>query len=907
VHYHFLDEEQRDALRERQVKLEQEVIDGGIEKFRTSISKSVERGYYSDTLPGTWLVRHFIDPVAQRIRADVVEVMEGKPGRQNVAVGILARLMPDQSAFITVRSVVNALVINVTKEEGLEKILILEKIAWTLRNELLHEYMHRTKPRAYDFWTKQLKTIPRSKGLIRRKLVARLKRLYPNLKKQGGITRKESLIAAEWLFQVFREETKLILMHTTLDWKALRANSKKTVRFKKVTVQFSPLYKALLNKLENKAEALWPEYPPMVCPPEPWTDTFHGGFVGPLGERTELIRGGNRNFLEELDARSEQLEKVFKALNGIQDTAWRVNKRVLGVLREVFRSTRHLSENYALPASEPLDKREVPDSIPEKDRPAFYRTRDKLEAQRYSKFLMTENILSTAQKYADEVAIWFAHNLDWRGRIYPMTSFLSPQGEELSRALLEFAQGLPVADREAADWLAIHGANCYGIDKVSYEERVGWVRDHEQEIRASASDPIGYNGFWTRADKPWMFLAWCFEWVGYLAEGFSFVSSIPVAMDGSCNGLQNFAAMLRCPVTAKAVNLMPSDKPNDIYQQVADSVIPKVTSLALSNPMDTESLYEKAELRQRVFYEDAERIEKETIAIGLRVDSGELTEEEGDELLERLVPVVDEREEQELREMWRVLAARWMQGHIDRKLVKRPVMTYPYSVTVLGIRNQIQETLEENLAKGSLKFPDKCVGRVASMLKDVILEAIQEVVVAASSAMRWLKSAAKVVAKNNLPVSWVSPIGLPVVQHYWEITAQQVQTYVGSIRYQTKVYENKEGEVGIHKQLLGVSPNFVHSMDASHLMFTVLGCLGEGITDFHMIHDSYGTHASNAGKLAKVLREQFVKLYDGDVLACFRDQLCSQMGEKVACEIPLSPKQNDFDVTIVNTSSYFFS
>src|SRR5689334_1249230 len=84
------------------------------------------------------------------------------------------------------------------------------------------------------------------------------------------------------------------------------------------------------------------------------------------------------------------------------------------------------------------------------------------------------------------------------------------------------------------------------------------------------------SNFWRGADDPWQFLAFCFEWADYLDaenEGRPFISHLPVAVDGTCNGLQHFSAMLRDPVGGEAVNLTPSDRPQDIYQRVADRTI----------------------------------------------------------------------------------------------------------------------------------------------------------------------------------------------------------------------------------------------------------------------------------------------------------------------------------------------
>lgn len=46
----------------------------------------------------------------------------------------------------------------------------------------------------------------------------------------------------------------------------------------------------------------------------------------------------------------------------------------------------------------------------------------------------------------------------------------------------------------------------------------------------------------------------------------TYMSHLPVHMDGSCNGLQHYAALGRDEAGGKAVNLLPSDKPQDVYK-----------------------------------------------------------------------------------------------------------------------------------------------------------------------------------------------------------------------------------------------------------------------------------------------------------------------------------------------------
>ena len=79
-------------------------------------------------------------------------------------------------------------------------------------------------------------------------------------------------------------------------------------------------------------------------------------------------------------------------------------------------------------------------------------------------------------------------------------------------------------------------------------------------------------------------------------------------------------------------------------------------------------------------------------------------------------------------------------------------------------------------------------------------------------------------------------------------------------------------------------------------------CVEEGVESFQMIHDSYGTHATNTPKLAQILRKAFVKLYqDFDPLQEFK-----QAALEVVDQVPRPPKRGELDITEVLDSKYFF-
>ena len=52
----------------------------------------------------------------------------------------------------------------------------------------------------------------------------------------------------------------------------------------------------------------------------------------------------------------------------------------------------------------------------------------------------------------------------------------------------------------------------------------------------------------------------------------NFYTGYPVHQDGSCNGLQHYAALGRDMAGAKSVNLYPFDTPSDVYQDVVELV-----------------------------------------------------------------------------------------------------------------------------------------------------------------------------------------------------------------------------------------------------------------------------------------------------------------------------------------------
>ncbi len=550
------------------------------------------------------------------------------------------------------------------------------------------------------------------------------------------------------------------------------------------------------------------------------------------------------------------MEPVYAAVNAIQNTAWRINRHVLDVMDCLTADGGGLA---GLPKqdAEPLPERPLKADHNAEIEARWKRARAMIHAsnaRERGRRLAVAQQLWVARKLAEYSAIYYPYELDWRGRAYAVPQAgPHPQANDTGRALLEFSEGKPLGPT-GARWLAIHTANVFGIDKVSFDERVAWVETNSAAIIDSADDPLDGGRFWTTADKPWAALAACFEWAGYAREGDAFLSHIPIAIDGSNSGLQHYTALLRDSNAAPYVNLIGGDRPGDIYALVASKA--QALADASSDPAATP----------------------------------------------------------------------WHGGKITRGIVKRPCMTYVYSVTAYAMTEQIKGELSRLDSEAQDDGQPPHLGGAdnfasANWLSSLLYRLIGDTVPAAASAMSCLKSAAKALNSTDVPIWWTTPAGLPVMQRYPNTKVGKTEVTFRGKRMQLSLSNDstpsnlagflERPEMAMMdgmKSRNAVAPNFIHSLDAAHLMLTINAAFAEGIHDVAVIHDSFGTHASDTDRLSGILRETFVQMYEANPLAQFRAELLEQIDdEKVRTEVPPLPPIGKLDLQAVLDATYMFS
>lgn len=807
----------------REMEHEQNMIDTGIAKVRARQEADRARGNASNTAGGKVLMTRMSTALAERIITKIAELEDGKAKRKPPELRNLKLLPARVLAVVTLRAVTNSLA-RLKPED-----CTTQKLGHAIGNDVESEYLARLFRKddrgLFDRIIRNVNERSKNPEQRRKELVAAYQMVHEDDGPRMTITEKVRL--------------GTLLLHA-LEAEGV-ARSRRVSKGKKCQKVYELTEDTLetMVKSDDMAAEMQPSMYPTLIQPRPWVTLKSGGYWMPFKRNAGMVVARTRtNGIRH--GSEEDMPRMFRPVNYLQNTPFAVNRSVLDVVLK-------MQEGNISCASLPSMHLETVPPKPhdiETNEGARKEWRSKARevhtrnAAAKGKILAVDKTIRLASSLAGEKALYFPKMVDFRGRVYDCPSFLKPQGDDLSKGLLDFANGKPVGE-DGAYWLAVHGANVWGEDKRSLDDRVAWVEANEERIRCTADDPFA-DRWWMDADKPFQFLQFCLDWAGFCENGFDHISRTPVAMDGSCNGLQHLSAMLRDSVGGSAVNLLPASKPQDIYTQVMEKVI---------------------------------------VLLKERAANGEPT------------------------------AQKWL-PLMKRKTVKRPVMTLPYGATKTGFADQIMEDTIRPLEKaGESPFTSEPY-KAAQYLGKLVWEATGQTVIAARAAMDWLQGVAKVVAKANQPIEWTTPSGFVVRQDYRKVRSRQVELQISGQRVKLYVAEGHEDKIDSAKMALAIAPNFVHSMDAAHMLRTVellLDTVGPSI-HLSMVHDSYATHAADANALYDAIRNAFVQMYqEKDWLKAFKEEVASQLPAEIVETLPPVPPHGDLNIADVLNSLYFFA
>jgi DNA-directed RNA polymerase len=324
--------------------------------------------------------------------------------------------------------------------------------------------------------------------------------------------------------------------------------------------EFLRAKEALLAQAEAFAGCMWP----MLCEPNDWTSEFKGGYLtNDLRKLTRLIR-------TRIPRRCTLLQdsKALAMLNLLQKVPYRINDRVLELANFCMEHRITVGKFRAEEPTPPPPKPEPWETASEEDKLSYRRMRTEIEDQNAAlaqKNYRTTEALYVANKYKGD-AFWIPWSFDFRGRVYPIPTSLSPQGTDFDKSLIYFEEEGPVNEW----WLAFQVATTYGLDKAPMNERIDWVVKNHDFLSYIANDPEGTIPEWSSVEEPWCFMAAVLEYDQCVIKGTKKTSGLPVSVDATCSGLQHLSALALDRTAAEMVNVVPTDKPSDGYLIVAE-------------------------------------------------------------------------------------------------------------------------------------------------------------------------------------------------------------------------------------------------------------------------------------------------------------------------------------------------
>ncbi len=538
----------------KQLELEQSIFSiSGYNKLSRN-NKLREQGRESETYYARNMIEAGLEKLTEETQKYIQESMSGKAGVKALAAVYLSQF-PDMDvvSFIAFKVIID----NTALEKTTTQIAI--NIGQMLEDEMRYTIFEQLDPKHFKYikrHTRDTNNQGYKKKMIRH-----------HMSRKGHE------------FKTWTKENKLRIGLKLIDLVTNHVGMIKLVnkRVGKTTtscVIFTDVADKWIRKGRANRIAAYPLYLPCYDKPKPYTTLFNYGYYT---ERLQVcaIKTTNPDSLKKLQ--EQNLEVCLKALTHASHTAWQVNKFVFDILVYCWEER---IEVGGLIDREPLELPAKPEGLgidKQVTKEWSYHAgliHDTNHANKVKRFQIL-SMIDTAKNYLGE-KFFHVYQMDFTSRLYPVTAHFHPQGTDIARALHQFNKGAEIKTKKDADWLAIAGANAWGMNKCSYEERLEWAYIEGQDFAEQVSlNPLDNLDIWGNAKDPWQFLSWCREWYAFCAVGLEgkFVSRFCCCLDGTNNGYQHIAGLISSQTLANKVNLQNVNKPQDLYKDILDKLL----------------------------------------------------------------------------------------------------------------------------------------------------------------------------------------------------------------------------------------------------------------------------------------------------------------------------------------------
>ena len=211
---------------------------------------------------------------------------------------------------------------------------------------------------------------------------------------------------------------------------------------------------------------------------------------------------------------------------------------------------------------------------------------------------------------------------------------------------------------------------------------------------------------------------------------------------------------------------------------------------------------------------------------------------------------------------------------LNRKIIKRPVMTIPYNISMVGVGEQLMEHFEEWLLKHRfIKIPGiatksgKAItlnpsqfGKLCKIIYTVLnkeLPSLEKLTDYFNK--RLLRSEINIFVKLNLPITWITPAGLKISYTNIKFKTTEVKAKIlkSSKITSIKLPTDKLDKLNTQRSFM---PNFIHSLDAANVHL-LLNNISELKLPIYTVHDCFAGTANNMFTMEKLVKEAFIEIY----------------------------------------------
>jgi DNA-directed RNA polymerase len=532
----------------RQLQRELDARSEAIQRLRERTRNAEERAYASSTVYGSAFINTGLELITNEISSNLSKIAAGSASQFAQDVAVIENCDPSVLALITAKGVIDILGVkridHLTYQAATTHIgaLVYHQVMLDQFCNKHSDLFNKVRLSIHDHKGYSYK-VQRYRAVMRRHEIEPLKWSTSTKHKVGG-----------WLLDR--------LAHAT-GWVTTRTGSmgpKEARTFLVYQPEFLKAKEALLAQAEAFAGCMWP----MLCEPNDWTSEFKGGYLtNDLRKLTKLVR--TRDFR---GSPVIQDSKALVMLNLLQKVPYQINGRILELANFCMEHRITVGKFRAEEPTPPPPKPEPWETALEEDKIAYRRMRTEIEDQNSAlaqKNYRTTEALYVANKYKGET-FWIPWSFDFRGRVYPIPTSLSPQGTDFDKSLIYFEEEGPVNEW----WLAFQVATTYGLDKHPMEARIEWVNENHEFLSHLATDPEGTISEWSKVEEPWCFIAAVLEYYQCVITKTKKTSGLPCSVDATCSGLQHLSALALDRNAAEMVNVVPTDKPSDGYRIVAE-------------------------------------------------------------------------------------------------------------------------------------------------------------------------------------------------------------------------------------------------------------------------------------------------------------------------------------------------